>query len=142
MANRKVLIIAFSFPPLADASSVRMARVVRRLPELGWEPVVLTSDDRQQMLPDRDYGLLGLIPDSVKVVRIRMIEPYDNFFYRILVGGKKRGRKNDNGVGNSVAGKQDFGRSSPRFKKWKKRIGDFVEALMIPDRFMGWLPFA
>lgn len=111
--------------------------VVRRLPDLGWDPIVLTSEEQQQMLPNRDHGLLELIPDSVEVVRSRVIEPYNNVFYRFLVGGRKRGPKKENEEGRAER------KSSPvSSKKWKKRFGDFVESLMIPDRFMGWLPFA
>jgi hypothetical protein len=53
---KRVLMIAFQFPPFAGSSAVqRTLRFVRYLPEFGWEPVVLTADARayEQTSPDQ-----------------------------------------------------------------------------------------
>lgn len=44
MPTKKVLLIAYFFPPLNTIGAVRAAKFARMLPEFGWEPVVLTRD--------------------------------------------------------------------------------------------------
>lgn len=42
---RRVLIVAFQFPPFAGSSGVqRVLRFVQHLPKFGWEPIVLTAN--------------------------------------------------------------------------------------------------
>jgi glycosyltransferase involved in cell wall biosynthesis len=41
---RRVLYVAFSFPPDSNIGAIRSERLVRHLPKFGWEPVVLTGD--------------------------------------------------------------------------------------------------
>jgi glycosyltransferase involved in cell wall biosynthesis len=44
---KRVLMVAFHFPPVIGSSGVqRTLRFVRYLPEFGWEPIVLTVDPR------------------------------------------------------------------------------------------------
>ena len=44
---KRLLMIAYHFPPLAGSSGVQRAlRFARYLPEFGWEPVVLTVHKR------------------------------------------------------------------------------------------------
>jgi glycosyltransferase involved in cell wall biosynthesis len=42
---RRVLLIAFFFPPINVVGSVRPAKFAKFLPEFGWEPTVLTVDN-------------------------------------------------------------------------------------------------
>jgi glycosyltransferase involved in cell wall biosynthesis len=41
---RRVLYIAFSFPPDSNIGAIRSAKLAKHLPNFGWDPVVLTSD--------------------------------------------------------------------------------------------------
>jgi glycosyltransferase involved in cell wall biosynthesis len=44
---KRVLMIAYHFPPLAGSSGIqRTLRFVQHLPELGWQPLVLTANPR------------------------------------------------------------------------------------------------
>lgn len=44
---KKVLMVAFHFPPLAGSSGIqRTLRFAQHLPEFGWQPLVLTADPR------------------------------------------------------------------------------------------------
>jgi dTDP-4-amino-4,6-dideoxygalactose transaminase/glycosyltransferase involved in cell wall biosynthesis len=44
---KRILMIAFHFPPLAGSSGIqRTLRFARHLPQFGWEPLVLTADPR------------------------------------------------------------------------------------------------
>ena len=43
MSLRTVLVVAYFFPPHRGIGGKRIARLVRRLPRLGWRPLVLTA---------------------------------------------------------------------------------------------------
>ena len=43
-SNRRVLVIAYHYPPEPTSGALRMARLAKYLPEFGWDPVVLTRD--------------------------------------------------------------------------------------------------
>lgn len=65
---KRLLMIAFHFPPIHGSSGVqRTLRFARYLPEFGWEPIVLTAHERayEKTAPDQ----LADIPPGVKVVR-------------------------------------------------------------------------
>lgn len=47
MSNKKILMIAYHFPPLAGSSGIqRTLRFTQHLPSQGWEPLVLTASPR------------------------------------------------------------------------------------------------
>lgn len=47
--NKKVLMIARAFPPfLPVGHSIRVIKFIKYLPALGWEPIVLTVDDKRE----------------------------------------------------------------------------------------------
>jgi glycosyltransferase involved in cell wall biosynthesis len=47
MSDKRLLMIAYHFPPLAGSSGIqRTLRLVQQLPRLGWTPLVLTADRR------------------------------------------------------------------------------------------------
>lgn len=66
--ERRVLMIAFHFPPMAGSSGLqRTLRFVQQLPEFGWHPIVLTAHPRAYEATSDD--LLAEIPDGVVVAR-------------------------------------------------------------------------
>ena len=65
---RRVLVVAFQFPPFAGSSGVqRTLRFVQHLPRFGWQPIVLTAQPRayDNVRPD----LLREIPAGLVVER-------------------------------------------------------------------------
>ena len=52
---KKVLIIAYSFPPNPAVSSLRIRGMVKYLPEFGWEPIVLTP-----AMPERSNSIFNV----------------------------------------------------------------------------------
>lgn len=65
---KRVLMLAFHFPPVAMGSGhLRTLGFVRYLPELGWEPTVLTA--RAAAFPRVDTGNLKLVPENCRVER-------------------------------------------------------------------------
>jgi len=65
---KKVLMIAYHFPPLAGSSGIqRTLRFAQQLREFGWEPIVLTADPRAYERTSDD--LLDDIPPGLVVKR-------------------------------------------------------------------------
>src|SRR5437764_13029962 len=65
---KRVLMIAFQFPPFAGSSAVqRTLRFVRYLPEFGWEPLVLTANPRAYERTSQDQ--IADIPRGTVVER-------------------------------------------------------------------------
>jgi glycosyltransferase involved in cell wall biosynthesis len=65
---RRVLMVAYHFPPLAGSSGIqRTLRFVQHLPQLGWQPLVLSADPRayERSSPD----LLPEVPAGTVVRR-------------------------------------------------------------------------
>lgn len=73
---KRVLIIAYYFPPIGGSGVQRPAKFVKYLPDFGWQPYVITTD--------RPYGddsqgydptLLADIPPDVQVWRVPTPQP-------------------------------------------------------------------
>ena len=77
MKNKKILIIAYVFPPIAYAGTYRTLRLCKHLVRLNYEVTVLTI----AVQPDlhNDYSLLEKIGDKVKIVRTRTIDPWRSY---------------------------------------------------------------
>ena len=64
---KRVLMIAYHFPPLAGSSGIqRTLRFVQHLPAFGWEPSVLTADPRAYERTSDDLD--AEVPPEVPVV--------------------------------------------------------------------------
>jgi glycosyltransferase involved in cell wall biosynthesis len=75
--HRRVLLLAYHFPPVGGAGAQRALHLVRHLDELGFEPVVVTSPgDRDGRFNPRDDELTAALPSRVRVVRVRGPEPH------------------------------------------------------------------
>jgi len=64
---KKVLIVAYQFPPMGGSGVQRTTKFVKYLRNFGWEPVVFTRDLTGMGL--KDESMLGDIPSGVRVVR-------------------------------------------------------------------------
>lgn len=65
---KRVLMIAFHYPPMRGSSGIqRTLKFTQYLPEFGWEPVVVTVDPRSYSATSRDQ--LREIPGQVEVYR-------------------------------------------------------------------------
>jgi glycosyltransferase involved in cell wall biosynthesis len=72
-ARRRVLFIAYTFPPVGGAGVQRTTKFVKYLPHFGWDASVLTV--RNASVPVRDESLCRDVPASTTVVRARTFEP-------------------------------------------------------------------
>jgi len=66
---KKVLMIAYSFPPTGGPGVQRTSKFVKYLRSYGWEPVILTRDDTN--IPLKDESLIKDIPADVSVIRTK-----------------------------------------------------------------------
>lgn len=65
---RRVLVVARDFPPAGGAPAIRLAKLVRYLPEFGWEPVVLTVPADHAW--HRDMSLLEELSPGLEIHRV------------------------------------------------------------------------
>ncbi|NIR50722.1 glycosyltransferase family 4 protein [candidate division KSB1 bacterium] len=69
MARKKVLIIAYAFPPAGGGGVQRPTKFVKYLRDFDWEPIVLTATE--DSFVDVDTDLLKDIPDDIVIERVR-----------------------------------------------------------------------
>jgi glycosyltransferase involved in cell wall biosynthesis len=112
--RRRVVIVAAWFPPWGGGGAIRMAKLGRYLPELGWDVTVLASEEHAPDYPD-DH-LLADLPSAVRVVRVR--GPLNAL-------GRPIGRA-------TTSWRQ--GRGNPITRGLKAA----ARAFFIPDRWIGW----
>lgn len=70
---RRVLFVAYAFPPVGGVSVQRVSKFVKYLPEYGWTSSVLTVENPS--VPLFDETLVGEIPPNTLVRRARTLEP-------------------------------------------------------------------
>jgi len=72
---KKVLFIAYHFPPIAGGGTFRSLKFVKYLPEFGWMPTVLTTNSKTSWAYDNE--LQKEIPSNIEIIR----SPEINLFY-------------------------------------------------------------
>lgn len=70
---RRVLLIAYQFPPVGGAGVQRAAKFTKYLPEYGWDVSVLTVSNPS--VPLTDNSLLSDIPPQTVIRRAKTLEP-------------------------------------------------------------------
>lgn len=120
---RRLLVVAYYFPPSGGPGVQRVLKHVKYLPEFGWEPVVLTVRDGE--FPARDPTLVEEIPPWVHVERTPILEPYS--LYRLLT-------RHRTPIDIHVL------TTTPREQTLAERLAHWVRAtVFIPDARVGWL---
>jgi len=69
---RKVLVVAYIFPPTATTGVHRTTKFAKYLPEFGWQPIVLTTGNSAYERIDR--SLTAELSDELKVIRVKAFE--------------------------------------------------------------------
>jgi glycosyltransferase involved in cell wall biosynthesis len=125
---KKVLVIARIFPPFHPVGfSIRVVKFIKYLPAMGWLPSVLTVDDRRESEFDRKQGsasMLSQIPREVTIHRTPAGEPPFTCLERS--GASARGSRLTRLITRLIRG-------------LRRRL---IYRLFLPDRYVGWLPFA
>lgn len=146
-AEKKVLLIAFDFPPRRTSGVYRPAALVRYLPRFGWVPTVLTIRDPKAA---EDRSLLAKIPPEVSVVRtpfLRLNGWEDVVYSWARSLGAFRGNSADPVVAETMV---RSGTTDPppenhpsKLDAWMRLVAAAVRsALYFPDESVGWIPAA
>ncbi len=83
--RKKVLMIAYAFPPIGGPGVQRTLKFVKYLRNFGWEPIVLTVG--KTLWITKDESLLKEIPEELEIIRIDDVnikEVDDNFIKKLL----------------------------------------------------------
>lgn len=117
---KKVLVIAYYWPPSGGSGVQRWVKFVKYLRGEGWEPVVFAPEGADY--PSIDTSFEAEIPADVTVLRGRIWEPYKA--YRKLTGAKST----------------EVTEISSGRKTWKQRLSLWIRAnLFVPDPRVGWV---
>lgn len=115
MAMRRVLVVAYYFPPMGLSGVQRVAKFVKYLPDFGWQPTVLTIEPGGYFA--YDPALLAEVEDAgVEIIRTRTWDPTQLFGRQQTVQLPNESRR-----------------------QWLTKLSQF---LFVPDNKIGWLPHA
>ncbi len=78
---KRVLIISYYWPPTGGSGVQRWVKFAKYLPEEGWQPVVYTPENPEQLAVDE--SLAREIPVEAEIVKTHIFEPY-SFYKKIL----------------------------------------------------------
>ncbi|RAV98556.1 glycosyltransferase family protein [Pseudochryseolinea flava] len=91
MQTKKVLIIAYYWPPSGGSGVQRWLKFVKYLPTVGVKPYVFTPANPSFAI--KDESLLLDVPREAEVIRYPIWEPYEIFFKLSSLFGKKKTAK-------------------------------------------------
>ncbi len=114
-ADRRVLVVAYYFPPMGLSGVQRIARFVKYLPEFGWQPEVLTIDPAGYFAYDPSL-LDELTQRGIPIHRTASLDP-TRFF----------------GRSKQVALPAESSR---------QKLAALSQWLFVPDNKIGWMPAA
>lgn len=131
---RRVLMIAYTFPPRGGSGVQRTMKFAKYLPEFGWQPVILTVSNPP--LREADYSLLGELSDDLPVYRVPDLDMHliKRFVGELFSRDSQRSAK----AGPDSAELTPSARGKVR-KAWVSFAGTW---LLIPDPCIRWLPAA
>ncbi len=72
---KRVLIISYYWPPTGGSGVQRWVKFAKYLPQEGWQPVVYTPENPEQLAVDET--LAAEIPAEAEIVKTRIFEPYE-----------------------------------------------------------------
>ncbi|UCF78317.1 MAG: glycosyltransferase [Candidatus Eiseniibacteriota bacterium] len=129
-AQREVLMLAHFFPPLGGGGVQRTSKFVKYLPDFGWTPVVVTVKESAYWV--KDSSLEEDLPSGLHDART--LSPSVFYLLKLLPGGG--GLRKSAGSGGEVSAGGE--RSGALFARLRKLSSFFL----IPDQYVGWVPFA
>jgi glycosyltransferase involved in cell wall biosynthesis len=129
VVERRVLVIAYDFPPRRTSAVYRVTGLTKYLGRFGWKPVVLTIQGRPGDI--EDPLLLQRIPPGTEVVRTK--------FMRIS-GWENRAASTLRKAGALGSRAEDT--RQPWLDRVVRRLGDFIRScIYFPDDTVGWVPY-
>lgn len=158
--NKKVLIIAYLFPPIGGGGVQRALKMAKYLGEFGWQPHVLTVEPEYHV--SLDESLLQQLPAEAVIHRARELSLGRRAFLPAPASGADgAGGARPGAAGSGKAGAADdtgafrstttgAGAEPPAqpvsASSWKRRLFPLLKriknALFIPDDQILWFPSA
>jgi glycosyltransferase involved in cell wall biosynthesis len=123
--SKKVLILSYYWPPSGGSGVQRWMYFAKYLKQLGWEPIVITVDEKQASYPELDQSLLKEV-EGIRVIKTATREPL-RLYSRLTSGSASQGIPQ-----GEVNTKSIFGQLAAYIR------GNYF----IPDARKGWVPFA
>ena len=118
---KRLLIITYYWPPTGGSGVQRWVKFSKYLPEFGWQPVIYTPENPEQLAYDE--SLLKEIPQCAEIIKTRIHEPYE--LYRKLTGSK---------------GNKEVNPLNQQKKNWKQKLSLWLRGnLFIPDPRISWV---
>ena len=72
---KRVLVITYYWPPTGGSGVQRWVKFAKYLPQYGWQPVIYTPENPEQLAVD--HTLEADIPAEAEVIKTHITEPYD-----------------------------------------------------------------
>ncbi len=126
MSARKLLIFTYYWPPSGGAGVQRWLKLTKYLVRAGWEPVVITVDEKEASYLQLDPSLMHDVHEGLRVIRTASIEPVN--WYGKMVGKKQVPTAGFSNVDNR--------------KPLQKLVNSLRSNLFIPDPRRGWNYYA
>lgn len=132
---KTVLIVSYHFPPDAAIGAVRAAELVKQLPDLGWDPVVLSVQSQyyDQVDGTRYQKLPSKVERTVKAGSV-------NDLYLYLKSWVRQFRRH----AAAPAVEKEWFTPVTGLEGLKARMVRYYNSLLVylPDKEVGWIPFA
>jgi len=143
MNRNKVFAVAFSFPPDSGSGSIRNIKILKYLPECGWQLRVLTHSANEAKLRESE-NLMKQIPESVSVLRVPYADSHQLLGkLKELVVRSPQLTKPSVESSAMPASLPTAEQSSPPPASWGQRLKDKITfCLSVPDKQASWIPLA
>jgi hypothetical protein len=134
---KKVLFIAYNWPPSNAAGTHRPLRFARHLRQFGWEPVVLAAEP--PFYQRYDPNLLDRVPKDLEVVRAPHRDPWLSFLHRRA----QRLARTEPQPGEAVEKNEASNSIRSHLRRRLKGTISWLECrLYHPDLYMRWIKSA
>ncbi len=121
---KRVMIIAYYWPPNAGVGVYRWLKFAKYLPQFGWQPVVYTPKNPEMQAVDTT--LLADVAPEAQVIKAPITEPYT--WYKRFTGRRKEERLQTAFLRETAA------------KSWKEDLALWLRSnLFIPDARAWWV---
>ncbi len=139
---RRVLMIAYLFPPvggIGSAGAQRVLKFAKYLPHFDWAPIILTAKEHcYEPYFATDASLLEKVPKDIRIIRTTVIR----WLTRVLTLKQRVAR-----ILSPVTQPEDPAKPSAQTdravssrKSWYQKAKDtFTDLFEIPDEEMGWM---
>lgn len=136
---KKVLIVAYMFPPIGGIGVVRPVQFAKYLPQFGWEPVILTVAQTDEYMVDA--SLVHELPASMKIYRARSWEPLNAARIKRVASRIEVAPGSKNGVTPIERDDAQVHKQTLR-QRVRHLLKSLYFSVRIPDDKLGWYPFA